>query len=89
MAHRQRPKPFDATDYAQRRRIRHLHPWIGWWIDLNDPKERGQLRQYHRRLIGKARAAQRRAEWRGYRLAVKRAIHADKPLPRFRGDWAD
>ena len=89
MARTQRGKSFTATPRAHRRRMRHLQPWLGWWIDLKDPKIRGQLRKTHPPLIGKAHALQRRQEWRRHRLAVKRAIQAERPLPRFRGDWAD
>lgn len=88
---------------AQCRRWRRLAPWHGWWLTLADrprcggisvvaltPAERGALRKrVPRPLLGKMPCDDRRRKWRQYRQAARRAIQADRPIPRFRPEWAD
>ncbi len=68
----------------RRRRWRTLSACF--WVEL-----RPQDVDTHapKRLYGKKEKYRRRVEERRFRQRVRRALHHDEPMPRYRHDWAD
>lgn len=90
MAHRQRPKRYGRDNAAIQRRLRRLALWAGWWLDLNNPRLRGQCRKtVPIRLRGVKNRRQRHWEERRFRQAVRNALAHGDPLPVYKPDWAD
>ena len=64
------------------RLLSRLWPWGDWRpqdVDTHVPSH----------LLGKKRKADRRIEERRFRQQVRQAIIRDRPMPRYRHDWAD